>query len=171
VTDLGEPWVDPASIPELTEILRRRLLSKVRIYEGWCENGDRLLQVIQVQRRPLALAEAMSVAATGSPNARRAEHAEHRSHRQAAWLDLSWDAYFARIWVRPEEPRFLDTQRHSGQWILKPYLLSAQCRHKHLPVPLAWLRDQVNTGIRKRVITSKTRLEMGHDSAAVNQLP
>ena len=170
MTDLGEPWVDPASIPELTEILRRRLLSKVRIYEGWCENGDRLLQVIQVQRRPLALAEAMSVAATGSPNARRAEHAEHRSHRQAAWLDLSWDAYFARIWVRPEESQFLDTQHDSGQWVLKPYWLSAQCRHENLPVPLDWLREQVNAGIRKRVITNETRVEMGHDSEATKPL-
>jgi hypothetical protein len=44
VSGLREPWVDPASIPELAEIVRRRLLSKVRIFEGWCENGDRLLQ-------------------------------------------------------------------------------------------------------------------------------
>jgi hypothetical protein len=59
-----------------------------------------------MQRRPLALAEAMSVAATGSPNPRPAEHSEHRSKYQAAWLDLSWDAYFARIIVPPEESQF-----------------------------------------------------------------
>src|SRR5688572_18818001 len=118
------PWVDPASIPELAEILRRRLLSKVRIFEGWCENGDRLLQVIKVQRRPLALAEAMAISSTGSPNPafRRGAHADHRSHLEAAWLDLSWDAYFARIWVRPEDSQFLDAQHDSGQWVLKPYL-------------------------------------------------
>ena len=33
-------------------------LSKVRIFEGWCENGDRLLQVVRVQGRPLALVQA-----------------------------------------------------------------------------------------------------------------
>jgi hypothetical protein len=94
----GRPaWVDPATIPELTEIVRRRLLSKVRIFEGWCEKGDRLFQVVKVHGRPLALAEAMRVAATGSPNPRPAQHAEHRSDLQAAWLDLSWDAYVARI--------------------------------------------------------------------------
>ena len=34
MTGLREPWVDPASIPELAAILRRDWLSKVRIYEG-----------------------------------------------------------------------------------------------------------------------------------------
>jgi hypothetical protein len=101
VTGLREPWVDPATIPELAEILRRKWLSKVRIYEGWCENGDRLLQVIKVRGRPLALGQAAARASTGSPNpaARRSAHWDHRSNWQAAWLDLSWDAYFA-----PYEP-------------------------------------------------------------------
>jgi hypothetical protein len=140
------PWAaDLTNIPELHEILRRRLLSKVRIFEGWCENGDRLFQVVKVHGRPLALAEVMSVAATGSPNPRRAEHAEHRSNYQAAWLDLSWDAYVARIPGRR----------------VTPYLLNAQCQHEHLPVPLDWLREQVSTGVSKCVITPAVRLEMG----------
>jgi hypothetical protein len=81
----GPPWVDPASIPELAEILRRDLLRKVRIFEVRCEKSDRLVQVVRVQGRPLALAQAMSVATTLNP--RRAQHSEHRSHYQAAWLD------------------------------------------------------------------------------------
>ena len=81
MTGLREPWVDPASIPELAAILRRNWLSKVRIYEGWCENGDRLLQVVKVQGRPLALARTAARASTGSPNPafRRAAHWDHRS--------------------------------------------------------------------------------------------
>jgi hypothetical protein len=47
-----QPWVDPASIPPLAEILHRGLLSKVRIFEGWCENGDRLLQMIKNAEAP-----------------------------------------------------------------------------------------------------------------------
>jgi hypothetical protein len=151
------PWVDPASIPELAEILRRRLLSKVRIFEGWCENGDRLFQVVKVHGRPLALAETMSVAATGSPNPdyRRGTHSAHRSHYEAAWLDLSWNAYFAPIMLPPEE------SPGARQWVLTPYLLSAQCQHESLPVPLDWLREQVNAGVSKRVITQTVRFEMG----------
>jgi hypothetical protein len=153
VTDPLGPWVDPVSIPELAEILRRNWLSKVRIYEGWCENGDRLLQVIKVQGRPLALAQAAARASTGSPNPafRVGAHWDHRSYWQAAWLDLSWDAYFL-----PHEPPEL-----GETVVLQPYLLSAQCQHERLSVPLAWLRDQINGGVAKRVITSAVRLEMG----------
>jgi hypothetical protein len=153
VTNLGGPWVDPASIPELAEILRRQLLSKVRIFEGWCENGDRLLQVVKVHKRPLALAQRMVKTSTGSPNPafRRSPHAAHRSHYEAAWLDLNWDAYYA-----PHDP-----PRPGQSLVLQPYLLSAQCQHERLPVPLDWLREQVETGVSRRVITQAVRFEMG----------
>jgi hypothetical protein len=153
VTGLCEPRVDPASIPELAEILRRRMLSKVRIFEGWCENGDRLLQVIKVQGRPLALAQRMILASTESPNPafRRGTRAAHRADYEAAWLDLNWDAYYA-----PHGPPAPDRSV-----VLRPYLLSAQCQHDRLPVPLDWLREQVNAGISKRVITQAVRFEMG----------
>jgi hypothetical protein len=153
VNAASQPWVDPASIPELAEILRRKWLSKVRIYEGWCENGDRLLQVINVQGRPLALAQTAARASTGSPDPafRRGAHFDHRSHWEAAWLDLSWDAYFL-----PHDP-----PERGQSVVLHPYLLSVQCQHERLAVPLEWLRDQVNTGVSKRVITAAVRVEMG----------
>jgi hypothetical protein len=147
------PWVDPASIPELAEILRRRLLSKVRIFEV-CENGDRLLQVVKVQRRPLALAQRMiRTGLTGSPNPafRRDPRLAHRADYEAAWLDLNWDAYYA-----PHGPPAPDRSV-----VLQPYLLSAQCQHERLPVPLNWLREQVKAGVSKRVITQAVRFEMG----------
>jgi len=153
VSEASQPWVDPANIPELTEILRRRLLSKVRIFEARCEKSDRLFQVVKVQGRPLALAQAMAISSTASPNPafRRSTHADHRSYWQAAWLDLTWNSYYA-----PHDP-----PEPGKTVILQPYLLSAQCLHERLPVPLDWLREQVHAGIRKRVITDKTRLEMG----------
>lgn len=164
MTGLGDPWVDPASIPELAEILRRRLLSKVRIFEGWCENGDRLLQVVKVQGRPLALARTAARASTGSPDPafRRGAHFDHRSHWEAAWLDLSWDAYFVPIMVPAEDSHWRGQHDSSGprQRVLKPYLLSAQCQHGTLPVPLDWLREQVDAGVSKRVITQAARFEM-----------
>jgi hypothetical protein len=153
VTGLGDPWVDPASIPELAEILRRRLLSKVRIFEGWCENGDRLLQVIKVQGRPLALAQRMIKTSTASPNPafRRGTRAAHRADYEAAWLDLDWGAYYM-----PHD------QPGPDQTVVRhPYLLSAQCQHERLPVPLDWLREQVKAGISKHLITQATRFEMG----------
>jgi hypothetical protein len=153
VTVASDPWVDPATVPELAEILRRKWLSKVRIYEGWCENGDRLLQVIKVQGRPLALARAAARASTGSPNPafRRAAHWDHQAYWQAAWLDLSWDAYYL-----PHDP-----PKPGESVVLQPYVLSVQCQHENLAVPLEWLRDQVNGGVSKRVITSAVRFEMG----------
>jgi Phage integrase family len=90
-------------IPRLTEILRRGLLSKVGIFEGWCENGDRLFQVVKLHGRPLALAQVMSLTPPESPNPRRGTRAAHRADYEAAWLDLSSDAYFVPIMVPPEE--------------------------------------------------------------------
>jgi hypothetical protein len=153
VTGLREPWVDPATIPELAEIIRRKWLSKVRIYEGWCESGDRLLQVVKVQGRPLALARAAARASTGSPNPafRSGPHWDHQSYWQAAWLDLSWDAYYL--------PH--DAPRRGQSVVLHPCLLSAECQHGSLSVPLEWLRLQLGAGASKRVITEAVRLEMG----------
>jgi hypothetical protein len=65
---LPEPFVDPMTIPELRTILDRGLLSKVRIFEAWCENGDRLFQVLKVGGRPLALARTRQDSVTLSPN-------------------------------------------------------------------------------------------------------
>jgi hypothetical protein len=147
------PLVDPASIPELAEILRRRLLSKVRIFEGWCQNGDRLLQVVMVQGRPLALAPRMIKTSNASPNPafQRGTHAAHRSKFNAAWLDLNWDAYY--LPHAPPEP---------GQSLrVVPYRLSAQCQHERLAVPLDWLREQVNAGVAKQIITDTIRWQMG----------
>jgi hypothetical protein len=154
MSEAPQPWVDPANIPELMEILRRRLLSKVRIFEARCEKSDRLFQVVEVQGRPLALAQRMiRRGPTDSPNPafRRDPGLAHRADYEAAWLDLSWDSYYlAHDPPEPDQPV-----------IRQPYLLSAQCLHERLPVPLDWLREQVNAGIRKRVITDETRLEMG----------
>jgi hypothetical protein len=132
-----EPWVNPASIPQLVEILRRGLLREVRIFECWCEKGDRLCQVVRVQGRLLAV----SLARTGAPNPelRRDTHAVHRSYLQAAWLDL--DAYY----VPHDSP---------GP---APYLLSTQCQHERLLVPLIWLREHVEARTSKRVITAAVR--------------
>jgi hypothetical protein len=134
VSEASDPWVDPATVPELVEILSRGWLSKVRIFEGWCESRDRLLQVVSVNGRPLALARAAARATTGSPNPAflRRGHWDHRAYVQAAWLDLSGDA----------------------RW------LSAQCRHVSLSIPLVWLRGQLEAGTSKRVITEAARLEM-----------
>jgi hypothetical protein len=129
------PWVDPSTVPELVEILRRSWLSKVRIFDGRCEKGDRLLQVVTVNGRPLALARAAAPATTGfNPAFLRRGRRDHQAYMQAAWLDdLSGDT----------------------RW------LSAQCQHQSLSIPFRWLREQVEAGTSKRVITEAVRLEMG----------
>jgi hypothetical protein len=153
VSEASGPWVDSTTIPELVAILSRGWLSRVRIFEGWCENGDRLLHVVKVQGRPLALARAAARASTGSPNPafRRAAHWDHQSYWQAAWLDLSWDTYYL--------PH--DAPRRGQSVVLHPYLLSAECQHGSLSIPLEWLRGQVEAGASKRVITEAVRFEMG----------
>jgi hypothetical protein len=135
-----DPWVKPANIPELYEILRRGLLGKVRIFELRCENNDRLLQVLQINRRPLAITKAglkhstfqVGVGNTGTRLA-------HRGTVQALWLDLPIEAY----------------RGPSGGY------RTAECAHERVSVPADWLITQLQAGGKKRIITDATRWEMG----------
>ena len=146
---LGDPWADPSTIPELQVIIRRRLLSKVRIYEGWCENGDRLLQVIKVNGRPLVLARSMLKVGGGGST-----HLAHRNTGQAMWLDLPIDTY-----IGSRRPLSLDT---TGRIEEVSFLrISAQCAHERIAIPADWLIQELRQGVTKRIITETTRMEMG----------
>jgi hypothetical protein len=157
---LGDPWADPSTIPELQVIIRRRLLSKVRIYEGWCENGDRLLQVIKVNGRPLVLARGMLKVGGGGST-----RLAHRSTGQAMWLDLPIDTY-----IGSRRPLSLDTtgnRRQIGAALpvrseeVSFMRISAQCAHERISIPADWLIRELRQGVTKRIITEATRMEMG----------
>jgi hypothetical protein len=150
---VDEPFINPESIPELQTIMRLGLMSKVRLFDAWCEQGDRLFQVVKVQRRPLGLARRMVRTSQSSPNPafRRATYSAHRAAWNAMWLDLDPLAYYL-----PHEPPEPGESR-----ILRPYRLSAECQHQGLSVPGDWLREQVENGVTKRVIDNATRFEMG----------
>lgn len=140
---LPDPWVDPADVPELTEILRRGLLGRVRIFEGWCEKGDRLVQVVTVNNRPLALCRE---AAAG--------RSHHRNHWRGMWLDLDARLYYADY---PDEPLPPGEPR-----TLTPLLLGAQCQHQHANTPAWWLRQQLELGVSRVVMDEATRWSIGH---------
>jgi hypothetical protein len=148
---LGDPWADPASIPELQVIIRRRLLSKVRIYEGWCENGDRLLQVIKVNGRPLVLARSMLKVGGGGSTP-----LAHRSTGQAMWLDLPIDTY-----IGSRRPVSLDATGRLEIERVSFLRISAQCAHERISIPADWLIRELEQGVTKRIITETTRMEMG----------
>jgi hypothetical protein len=133
---LDDPWVKPANIPELYEILRRGLLGKVRIFELRCENNDRLLQVLRINRRPLAITKA-GLRVGGNSGTR----LEHRGTVQALWLDLPIEAY-----------------RLPSAGYRR---LTAECAHERVSIPADWLIDQLQAGRKKRIITDATRMVMG----------
>jgi hypothetical protein len=147
-----EPYVDPASIPELATILRLRLLSRVRVFEAWCPKGDRLAQVVLVRGRPLALSRGAVRGVTMSPAGNSPGRLAHRDSHLAMWLDLDPMAYYL-----PADPPQLD-----GPAVrLHPFRLPAECRHERLSLPGDWLREQVAAGVEKRVVDNATRFEMG----------
>jgi hypothetical protein len=146
---LGDPWADPSAIPELQEIIRRRLLSKVRIFEGWCENGDRLLQVIKVRDRPLALARGMLKVGGGG-----ATRLAHRGTGQAMWMDLPIDTY-----ITSRRPMSLDPTGKT--WEVSFLRISAQCAHERLSIPADWLIRQLRADAKKVIINDAVRMEMG----------
>jgi HK97 family phage major capsid protein len=91
---LSEPRVYLDTIPELQAILRRGLLAKVRIFSGWCEserNRDRLVQVLKVGARPLALARELRGTVemyAGAPEKNRHAMRNVTPPRFCIWLDI-----------------------------------------------------------------------------------
>jgi hypothetical protein len=151
--DLSEPWVYLSTIPELETILRRGLLSKVRIFEAWCEKGDRLAQVIRVGGRPLALTGRllgpMGIMQAGAPSRTKLWA---RVPRHGMWLDMNPGLYYV-----PTEPPTPD----ASSWEVHPLRISGQCQHENVSIPTDWLRTQVEKDVRKRVIGAAARREMG----------
>lgn len=148
-----DPVVDPATIPELATILRSGLLSKVRVFEAWCTQGDRLAQVVRVAGRPLALSR--TVTQKVSTNLGRSElnstKWEHRGGVLAMWLDLDWNRYYL-----PYNPPKL-----GESVVLQPIGFPSQCQHERASIPGFWLCQQVQEGVTKRVIDDAARWEMG----------
>jgi hypothetical protein len=129
-------------------------LSKVRIFEGWCENGDRLLQVIKVNGRPLALARSMLRIGATQVGGGHTTRLAHRGAGEAMWLDLPIDTYIGH-----SRPLSLDpTGRAREVFFLR---IGAQCRHERLSIPANWLIRELQAGTTKRIITNRIRMEMG----------
>jgi hypothetical protein len=145
---LSDPSARLADIPELHEILRRGLLSKVRVFEIRCETNDRLLQVLQINRRPLAITKAGLKVSVGN----RGTSLEHRGTLQALWLDLPIETYIS-------SSRNLDSDGRSRQVFFRR--LSAECAHERVSIPADWLIHQIQAGTRKVILTDATRMEMG----------
>jgi hypothetical protein len=133
---LGDPWADPADIPELKEILTRRLLSKVRILEVRCEKSDRLVQVLRINGRPLALTQRSLMtggvqAGVGPIPTRLA----HREIHEAMWLDLPPDVY--------------RTRHKNSIGVLR---IAAQCVHYRITIPADWLIHELEAGTQKIIL-------------------
>jgi hypothetical protein len=130
------PWVDPASISELAEILRRRLLSKVRIFEVRCEKSDRLVQVLRINGRPLALTQAgLKVGTTQAGVGHTGTRLAHREFHEAMWLDLPPEVY--RV------------TREKTSMVLR---IAAECAHERITIPADWLIHELETGNNKVIL-------------------
>jgi hypothetical protein len=81
---VSDPWdADPAAIPALAAVLRSGMLRKVRTFEMYCESGEhRRVQVLTIDRRPLALGKQATLYRT-------AGDMRHRSWLRGVWLDVA----------------------------------------------------------------------------------
>ena len=137
-------FVHPAEVPELAPILRAGLRSKVRLFDLWCPKGDRLIEVLRVAGRPLAISRSD-----------RLHHIVHLDDGQ----ELRWHVEGGRF-----ERRWGGRESDVGMWVddvavLPP--LPCSCAHERIPVPGEWLRRQLTEGVRKRVLDQATRAELG----------
>jgi hypothetical protein len=133
---LGDPWADPANIPELHEILRHRLLSKVRIFEIRCKESDRLAQVLRINGRPLALTQrGLKVGTTQVGVGHTGTRLKHRGTHEAMWLDLAPEVY--RLTVE------------KTTIVLR---IAAQCAHERVSLPADWLIHELKAGTNKIIL-------------------
>jgi hypothetical protein len=140
-----EHYVNLASIPELQTILRRGLLSKARIFEAACERGHRLVPVVRIKGRPLALGTTTPRRLRGEPGPGSRWPPAHRASRDGLWLD------------RPDTI-VTDTD---GRYIRTIDSEIFTCEDESAEIPFWWLREQIAAGRRRRVIDEATRREMG----------
>jgi len=139
VSEADERLVIPAEVPELWPILRAGLRSRVRLFDLWCPKGDRLIEVLKVAGRPLAISD------HGRLRNEVRVSGESRRQRVSRWGRRELNA---GLWV-------------DGDEVLPPFPCS--CSHQRLSVPGEWLRAQLVDGVRRRVFDQATRAE----SAAV----
>ena len=152
--DAPGAFVDPATVPELATILRAKLRAKVRLFDAFCEQGDRLVEVLRVRGRPLAItrmATTLISVQDGAPELTRTR-TRHRAGHHGMWLDLPPEAYYAP----------LDRPLQVGESVERiPHLLHPECQHENVPVPGWWLRHQISSQVRRRLIDASARQEMG----------
>lgn len=158
----SDPRVDPETVPELASIERARLQSKVRIFELLCEprdpseRSDRVVDVLRVAGRPLALTRGRPLTATGfwlddADELAGIRYARgRRKARRGMWLDLP-----AEVYLLPPEGSLNVAGRPPG-----PVLLYGGCAHKRADVPGWWLRQQIAAGVPKRILDPTTRAEI-----------
>ena len=144
MTGSDERLVHPAAVPELWPILRSGLRSKVRLFDLWCPKGDRLIDVLKVAGRPLAISQSdrlNHIVHTDDGN-------EPRWHVEGGRFERRWGG------------RNIDV----GMWldgVVALPGLPCSCTHQRVQVPGEWLRRQLAEGVRKRVLDQATRAELG----------
>jgi hypothetical protein len=137
------PFVSPAGVPELAPIIRAGLRSKVRLFDLWCTKGDRVLEVLHVAGRPIAISR--------SDRLRHVVHVDD-GHEQRWYVEGGFDGRWGgrntdvSMWV-------------DGLAVLPS--LPCSCAHERISVRGEWLRRQLAEGVRKRVLDQATRAEIG----------
>jgi hypothetical protein len=146
--------VDPVTLPELVEIRRRGWEAKVRMFDVACDGYHRVVEVLKVNRRPLAL----GIDTTfwhhwpgGSEHGWRwlpsadGWSPDYRGRELGLWLDVPYEV----------------VSLVTGQPVYNRYTFRCAKRHCSQEIWLPWLREQVVSGQRRRVIiTDETRYAM-----------
>ena len=137
---MSESWVaDLETLPSLAAVLRAGLLSRVRVFDVFCDaESHRCVDVLIIDRRPLAPGKQRTQGATVVVGAEGRTFSRHRGRTLGVWLDQA----------QPRVP------------------VGAECRCGDQLVTAGWLNEQLAAGRRRRVLDTATRqeiLERGRD--------
>jgi hypothetical protein len=146
--------VDPATLPELVEIRRHGWQAEKRMLNVLCDRYQPLVEVLKVNGRPLALGRDTTFLHHWPVGSERGWLSvpspsgwvrDHRGRELGLWLDLPYEV----------------VSLVTGLPVHNRYTFTCAKGHCSEPIWLPWLREQVESGQRRRVIiTAETRYAM-----------
>jgi hypothetical protein len=139
--------IDPATVPELGVILRTNKLGKVRVLDVACDQGHRLVEVLQIPGRGRL---ALGIDTTMIHLHGKAPHWWWSPKREK--YEISHSGRWLGLWVDKSD---VEIETVNGRQLHNRFTFTCRGKHCSQEITLPWLREQLALGHRRIVYTMR----------------